>query len=68
LYFSDIILGVTFYMDGLGWYSATALGLVLISSAIVQIFSARWNKIDEMLTRPAIIFHGLLLGIYHRYL
>ncbi len=58
---SDIILGVTFYLDGLAWYSATALVLVLAPSAIVQIFSARWNKIDELLTRPAaIIFAGNL--------
>ena len=57
---------MTLYLDGLAWYSATALALVLVPSAVVQIFSASWNKIDEMLTKPVAILHGLLLGTYHR--
>ena len=57
---------MTLYLDGLAWYSATALALVLVPSAVVQIFSASWNKIDEVLTKPVAILHGLLLGTYHR--
>ena len=35
-------------------------------NAIVQIFSARWNKIDEVFSWPVAILHGLLLGTLHR--
>jgi len=64
---TDIILAVTFYYYGHYWYSAITVVLILLPNAIVQVFSARWNQIDDSMSRPVGIIHGLLLGIIHRY-
>ena len=61
-----MILAVTFGLDGLWLYSGVTISLVLIPNIIVQIFSARWNKIDETLTGPVKLMHGCLLGTLHR--
>ena len=65
--FSDIILAVTFFVDGRLYLSIVTLLLVLLPNAIVQIFSARWNKIDDIFNWPLAIVHALLLGTLHRY-
>ena len=54
-------------MDGLIPYSIVTIILVLVPNAIVQVFSARWNKMDEIFNRPVAIIHGLLMGTLHRY-
>lgn len=64
--FADIILAVTFWYGGQPIYSIVTLLLVLVPNAIVQIFSARWNKIDETFSWPVAIVHSLLLGTLHR--
>ena len=62
----DVILAVTFWLDGLVVYSIVTLILVLVPNAIVQVFSARWNKMDDIFNRPVAIIHGLLMGTLHR--
>jgi len=64
---TDVILAVTFGMDGLIFYSIVTILLVLLPNAIVQVFSARWNKMDDIFNRPVAIIHGLLMGTLHRY-
>ena len=61
-----MILAVTFGLDGLWLYSGVTIALVLIPNIIVQIFSARWNKMDETLTGSVKLLHGCLLGTLHR--
>ena len=63
---TDIILAVSFWYSDQPTYSILTLLLVLLPNAIVQIFSARWNKIDEVFSWPVAILHGLLLGSLHR--
>ena len=63
---ADVILAVTFLLDGLVWHGAATLLLVLAPNAIVQVFSARWNKIDGLYSRPVVGLHALLLGSLHR--
>ena len=65
-FFVDIILGVTFYLDGYPGYTAVTLTLVILPNVVVQIFSARWNQIDEYTSKPVTCIHGLLLGTLHR--
>jgi len=64
---TDVILAVTFWLDGLVLYSIVTIILVLVPNAIVQVFSARWNKMDDIFNRPVAIIHGLLMGTLHRY-
>lgn len=64
---ADIILAVSFWYSDQPTYSILTLLLVLLPNAIVQIFSARWNKIDEVFSWPVAILHGLLLGTLHRW-
>ena len=66
-YISDVILAATFGLDSLWLYCGITIVLVLVPNIIVQIFSARWNKIDETLTGPVALLHGCLLGTLHRY-
>ena len=63
---ADIILAVSFWYSDQPTYSLLTLLLVLVPNSIVQIFSARWNKIDEAFSWPVAILHGLLLGTLHR--
>ena len=48
VFFADVILAVAFWMDGLIPYSIVTIILVLVPNAIVRVFSARWNKMDEI--------------------
>ena len=60
------MLAITFWYAGQATYSIATLILVLLPNAIVQIFSARWNKIDGIFDWPVAVIHGLLLGSLHR--
>ena len=62
-----MVLAVTFWYSGQQAYSILTLVLVLAPSAVVQVFSARWNKIDEVFSWPVAAAHALLLGTLHRY-
>ena len=53
-------------MDGLMVYCGITLVLVILPNIIIQIFSARWNKIDETFNGPVKLFHACLLGTLHR--
>ena len=64
--FSDIILSITFFLDGHPQFCAATLVLMLVPNAIVQIFSARWNQLDEYSSKPITCIHGMLLGTLHR--
>ena len=68
-YFSvvDIILAVTFWLEGLDTFSIVTIILVLLPNIIVHIFSARWNTIDETFNGSTKILHGCLLGTLHRF-
>lgn len=57
---------MTFWCSGEQAYSILTLVLVLAPSAVVQVFSARWNKIDEVFSWPVAAAHALLLGTLHR--
>lgn len=61
-----MVLAVTFWCSGEQAYSILTLVLVLAPSAVVQVFSARWNKIDEVFSWPVAAAHALLLGTLHR--
>ena len=63
----DIILAVTFWLEGLVTFSIVTIVLVLLPNIIVQIFSARWNKIDETFNGSTKFLHGCLLGTLHRF-
>ena len=63
----DIILAVTFWLEGLVTFSIVTIVLVLLPNIIVQIFSARWNKIDETFNGTTKFLHGCLLGTLHRF-
>ena len=62
----DIILAVTFWLEDLVTFSLVTIVLVLVPNIIVQIFSARWNKIDETFNGSTKFLHGCLLGTLHR--
>ena len=63
----DIILAVTFWLEGLVTFSIVTIVLVLLPNIIVQIFSARWNKIDETFNGSTKFLHGCLLGTLQRF-
>ena len=63
----DIILAVTFWLEGLVTFSIVTIVLLLLPNIIVQIFSARWNKIDETFNGSTKFLHGCLLGTLHRF-
>ena len=63
----DIILAVTFWLEDLVTFSIVTIVLLLLPNIIVQIFSARWNKIDETFNGSTKILHGCLLGTLHRF-
>ena len=66
--FSDVILAITYLSDGYYWYSLITVCLVLFPTVIVQIFSARWHIMDEVMDYATWIIHYSLLGVLHRYL
>ena len=66
IFFSDVILAVTYLMDGYYTYALITLCLVLLPTVVVQIFSVRWHQMDEVFNKPILIIHSVLLGVIHR--
>lgn len=63
----DVVLASTYLYDGLIWYGLITLGLTLLPTLLVQIFSVRWHQMDGWMSRPLWAIHALLMGVLHRY-
>ncbi len=64
--FADVILAFTYTFDGYYAYAFITVCLVLGPTIIVQIFSARWHVMDELLDKATLVIHAVLLGLLHR--
>ncbi len=68
MFLSDVILAFTYLFDGYYAYAFVTAVLVLLPTAVVQVFSVRWHVMDEVFDRGVAAVHALLLGLLHRYL
>ena len=63
----DVILATTYFSDGYYWYCFITVCLVVFPTLVVQLFSARWHYMDELMDSGLWILHVLGLGVVHRY-
>ena len=66
-FFTDIVVSVTYFYDGYNWYGCINLGLVLVPSILVQVFSVRWFQMDSLMKKSYWCYHTLLMGVIQRY-
>ena len=66
LFCSDVVVSATYFYDGYFWYGSINLGLVLVPTVIVQVFSFRWYQMDSMMKKSYWYIHALLMGVVQR--
>ncbi|XP_069126160.1 serine-rich adhesin for platelets-like [Argopecten irradians] len=64
---SDILLIVTFLLDGHQIWAALSMAFVALSTFLMQIFSFSWHAADKTLTWKTFVVHALFLAPAHRY-
>ena len=66
IFFSDVILAVTFFSKSEILYGLMSISMVIFPTLLVQIFSVRWYQIDNAMNKALWIIHGATLGIAYR--
>ncbi|OWF48620.1 uncharacterized protein LOC110452843 [Mizuhopecten yessoensis] len=64
---SDILLIVTFLLDGHQIWASISMAFVALSTFLMQIFSFSWHASDKSLTWKTFLVHALFLAPAHRY-
>ncbi|XP_033736700.1 LOW QUALITY PROTEIN: uncharacterized protein LOC117324964 [Pecten maximus] len=64
---SDILLIVTFLLDGHQIWASISMAFVALSTFLMQIFSFSWHASDKTLTWKTFLIHTLFLAPAHRY-
>ena len=60
---SDLVVSVLYYFDGAYWWFSLTLGFVILSSIVMQVFSAKWfHEDDENQNWCAYLWHIFHLG------
>jgi len=60
---TDLVVSVLYYFDGLYWRFSLTLGFVILSSIVMQVFSAKWfHEDDEKQNWCAYLLHLFHLG------
>jgi len=60
---TDLVVSVLYYFDGYYWRFSLTLGFVILSSIVMQVFSAKWfHEDDEKQNWCAYLLHLFHLG------